>query len=353
MAAQSPSSGTPNRRDFLSTSTAAMVGGMLAGGLSLSRSAHGAGADDTIKVGLVGCGGRGTGAASQALHTQGPVKLVAMADSFADRLRQSLDGLRQDPDIKDKIDVPAERQFVGFDAYKQLIASDVDVVLLCTPPHFRPAHLKAAVEANKHIFCEKPVAVDAPGVRSVLQTVEEARKKNLSLVSGLCWRYDPGVRETVKRIQDGEIGEVVAMQLNYNTNGLWHHGRKDGWSDMEWQLRNWLYFTWLSGDHNVEQHIHTLDKAAWILGDSTPLAAVGLGGRQVRVDEKWGQIFDHHAVAYEFDKGVRAFSYCRQQDNCANDNSALVMGTIGQADVLMGEFTKNGQVTWKFTPAKP
>jgi myo-inositol 2-dehydrogenase/D-chiro-inositol 1-dehydrogenase len=344
------------RRDFLKTSTAAVVGGMLAGGLSLGRSAHAANGDDLLKVGLIGCGGRGTGAASQALHTQGNVRLVAMADTFADRLEGSLTELQADPEIADRIDVPPERRFTGFDGYKQVIDSDVDVVLLTTPPHFRPAQLKAAVDAGKHVFCEKPVAVDAPGVRSVLETVEQARQKNLSIVSGLCWRYDLGVRETVKRIQDGQIGDVVAMQVTYNTGGLWNHTRQPDWSDMEYQVRNWLYYTWLSGDHNVEQHIHTLDKAAWILGDAHPIAATGLGGRQVRTDEKWGNIFDHHSVVYEFDNGIRVFSLCRQQDGCTPDNSARIMGSTGRADVLRHVIegsNSSADAAWKYSGPKP
>ena len=338
----------PSRRDFLKTSTAAVVGSVLAGGLSLSRSAH-AGGDDTIRIGLIGCGGRGTGAAADALGADPNVRLVAMADTFGDRLQQSLDNIRKV--APDKVDVSPDRCFTGFDGYKQLIASDVDVVLLTTPPHFRPLHLQAAVEAGKHVFAEKPVAVDAAGVRSVISTVEEARKKNLSIVSGLCWRYDLGVRETIQRIQDGQIGDVISMQVNYNTGGLWNHERQPSWSDMEWQLRNWLYFTWLSGDHNVEQHIHTLDKAAWILGDAAPLAATGLGGRQVRTEEKWGNIFDHHAVAYEFPNDVRVYSFCRQQDGCSMDTSARVFGTKGQCDVLKHAIT--GENAWRYRGDKP
>jgi predicted dehydrogenase len=342
----------PNsRREFLKSSTAAVVGGMLAGRLSIGRTAHAASGDDLLRVGLIGCGGRGTGAASQALHTKGNVKLVAMGDTFRDRLESSLSELNSDGEIVDRIDVPEDRRFTGFDAYQHVINSDVDVVLLTSPPHFRPAHLKAAVEAGKHVFCEKPVAVDAPGVRSVLETCERAKEKNLSIVSGLCWRYDLGVRETVKRIQEGQIGDITAMQVTYNTGGLWNHTRQPEWSDMEYQVRNWLYYTWLSGDHNVEQHIHTLDKAAWILGDAHPMAATGLGGRQVRTDAKWGNIFDHHAVVYEFDNGIRVFSFCRQQDGCTPDNSARILGSKGRADVLKNVI--EGENAWKYRGDKP
>ncbi len=342
----------PSRREFLKRSTAALVGGVAASQMVVARSAH-AGGSDLLRVGLIGCGGRGTGAASQALMADSNVKLTAMGDMFADRLRGSLEQLKKRPALAAKIDVPAERQFIGFDAYQKVIDSGVDVVLLATPPHFRPAHLKAAVDAGKHIFCEKPVAVDAPGVRKVLATCEAAEQKGLSIVSGLCWRYDPAVRETMKRVLDGEIGDVIAIQETYNTGGLWHVPRKKEWSDMEWQLRNWLYFTWLSGDHNVEQHVHSLDKAAWTMHEEPPLRAVGLGGRQVRTDPKFGHIFDHHAVVYEYPNGVRVFSYCRQQDGCANEVSDIILGTKGRCSVLENKiWDRAGNLKWRYRGPK-
>jgi predicted dehydrogenase len=340
-----PSISTPaTRRDFLKNTTAAVLGSSLAGGLALSHSVHAAGSD-TLRVGLIGCGGRGTGAAAQAMAADPNVKLTAMGDAFEDRLQNSLQTLRRQSG--EKISVTPDNCFVGFDAYKQVLASGVDVVLLCTPPHFRPMHLKAAVEAGVHVFAEKPVAVDAPGIRSVLATVEEAKRKNLAIVSGLCWRYHNGVRETMKRVLDGAIGDIVAIQENYNTGGLWHHGRKEGWSDMEWQLRNWLYFTWLSGDHNVEQHVHSLDKGCWAMLDEPPARATGLGGRQVRTDEKWGNIFDHHAVVYEYDNGVKMFAFCRQQNGCSNDTSDHFIGTKGRANVL--KHTISGETEWRYS----
>ena len=236
-----PNSASPNRRDFLKTSTVATAGTSLVGSLSIARSAH-ASVDDTLRVGLIGCGGRGTGAASQAMNADKNVKLVAMGDAFPDRLESSLNGLRRE--FGNKVDVTPERRFHGFDAYKEVLNSGVDVVILTTPPHFRPMHLKAAIEAGKHVFCEKPVAVDAQGVRSVLETAELAKKKNLTIVSGLCWRYDPPKRETVKRIHDGAIGDVTAMHVHLSTparSGM--HPRKPEWSEMEYQVRNWLYFT--------------------------------------------------------------------------------------------------------------
>jgi predicted dehydrogenase len=302
-----------------------------------------------LKVGLIGCGGRGTGAAANALKADTNVKLVAMGDAFPDRLQTSLENLQKV--AKEKVEVPQEKRFTGFDAYKQVIGSGVDVVLLATPPHFRPMHLKAAVDAGLHVFCEKPVGVDAPGIRSVMATVEEAKKKNLSIVSGLCWRYDHGVRETMKRVLDGAIGEIVAIQENYNTGGLWNHGRKPEWSDMEWQVRNWLYFTWLSGDFNTEQHVHSLDKGSWAMLDTPPVRATGLGGRQVRVEEQWGNIYDHFAVVYEYETGAKLYSFCRQQNGCSNDTNDYFIGTKGRANILKN--TIEGETTWRFDGPKP
>ena len=343
--------GHASRRDFLKSSSAAVVGGALLSGLSIGRSVHAAGSD-TLKVGLIGCGGRGSGAAAQALNADPNTVLWSMGDAFEDRLTSSLKNLSADGGIVKRIDVAKERQFVGFDAYKQVIDSGVDVVLLTTSPHFRPAHLKAAIEANKHVFCEKPVAVDAPGVRSVLESTEEAKKRGLAVVSGLCYRYDPPKRDVIGRIHDGAVGDVIAMQVNYNTGTLWHHGRKPEWSDMEYQMRNWLYFTWLSGDFNVEQHVHSLDKAAWVMHDVPPIKATGLGGRQVRTEEQWGNIFDHMAVMYEYENGVRLYSYCRQMAGCASDTSDHILGTKGKAELMRGEI-EAGADKYRYRGPKP
>jgi predicted dehydrogenase len=336
---------TVRRRDFLRTT--AIAAGAATAGLSIGRSAHAAGSD-VLKIGLIGCGGRGTGAAADALGADPNTRLVALGDAFADRIRGSLAGLRH---FKERVDVPAERQFVGFDAYQKVIESGVDVVLLCSSPHFRPIHLKAAVEAGKHIFCEKPVAVDGPGVRSVLATSEEAAKKKLNLVSGLCWRYDYGVRETMKRVLDGAIGDILAIQETYNAGTLWLRARRPDWTEMEYQMRNWLYFTWLSGDHNTEQHVHSLDKAGWAMGDEPPVRAWGLGGRQVRVDPAYGDIYDHHAVCYEYAKGVRVFAYCRQMASCYSEVSDIFIGTKGQANILENKIT--GETNWQYKGPKP
>lgn len=338
-----------SRRAFLRTSATAALGGALAANLSVARGVHAAGSD-VLKVGLIGCGGRGTGAAAQALNADPHVQLTALGDAFADRLQSSLDNLRKM--FAEKVAVTDDHCFVGFDAYKNVIDSGVDVVILATPPHFRPAHLQAAVAAGKHVFAEKPVAVDAAGVRSVLETCAEAKKKNLSIVSGLCYRYDLAKRETIGRVHDGAVGDIVALNVNYNTGTLWMHPRKENWSDMEWQMRNWLYFTWLSGDHNTEQHVHSLDKAAWVMHDEPPVKAWGLGGRQVRTQPEYGNIYDHHAVVYEYANGVKLFSFCRQQAGCSVDVSDYVMGTKGTAD-LMKHTIKAGESNWRYRGEAP
>lgn len=307
------------RRQFLAASAAAIAGPSL----------HAAG-DDVIRVGLIGCGDRGTGAAVQALSADKNVKLVAMGDAFADRLQSSLENLRAKKDTVAKVAVTPETCFTGFDAYKQVIAAS-DVVLLTTPPHFRPMHMKAAIEAGKHVFAEKPCAVDAPGVRSVLATCELAKKKNLSVVSGLCLRYDFGFQETMKRIHGGEIGEITTLYANDYRTGRWIKPRQPDQTDMNYQMRNWYNFTWLSGDFNVEQHVHFLDVCAWAMKDEYPVKAIGMGGRSVYVGNGSGNIYDHFSIVYEFKNGVRLVSNTRQQPKCKSDLSAQVIGSKGRA----------------------
>ena len=337
------------RRDFLKTSTSAVVGGSLAATLGAARSVHAAG-NEILKVGLIGCGGRGNGAAVNAMNADENVRLTALADAFGDVVQESRKRLSKAIGSP-KFAVDDEHCFHGFDAYKRLIDSGVDVVLLCEPPHFRPRHLRAAIEAGKHVFCEKPVAVDPTGVRSVLETTEMARQKNLSIVSGLCWRYDYGVRETIHRIQAGAIGDIRAIQENYLTGTLWHRGRKPEWSEMEYQMRNWYYFTWLSGDHIVEQHIHSLDKSLWLMNDQPPARCFGLGGRQVRREEQWGHIYDHFAVCYEWPNGVRVFSYTRQMKNCYSEVEDYVLGSKGEAHILKNSI--KGETDWRYKGEKP
>jgi len=333
-----------SRRGFLKTSTGLAVGASLAGTLAVPQAVH-AGASETLRVGLIGCGGRGTQAAQNALDVSPDNVLVAVGDAFADNAERSVKQLRRRENIEDRVQVPQDRVFAGFDNYKQVIDSDIDVVILATPPHFRPEHLAYAVAAGKHAFVEKPVAVDAPGVRSIIETCNKAKEKNLAIVSGLAWRYHPEVRETVRRIlEDKAIGDIVAIQSSYNANTLWHRGDKPDWSRMEYQIRNWLYFNWLSGDHICEQAIHSLDKSAWLQGDIQPIRAVGLGGRQQRTGAEFGDIYDHHTVFYEYPNGIRVYFTCRQQQDCTPYVDEVVLGTKGQAYVLEGRI--EGEKPW-------
>lgn len=335
-----------SRREFLKTS--AMIGGALAAPAILSRNVFALDNNETLKIGLIGCGGRGTGAAGQALRADQNVALVAMADAFEDRLQSSLKNLQADKQIADKIKVAPDHCFTGFDAYQKLIDSGVDVVLLATPPGFRPLHLQAAIAAGKHVFTEKPMAVDAPGVRSVLATAEEAKKKNLSLVSGFCYRYSHGERELFKRVLDGAIGDLQVIYGTYNTGSLWVHPRQPGWTDMQAQMRNWYYYTWLSGDHIVEQAVHNVNKIAWAMNDAPPLKASAHGGRQVRTGPDFGHIYDHFAVVYEYPNGARANLFCRQMDNCSNDVSDHGYGTKGTYRIVPFQSLEiKGEEKWK------
>jgi len=278
------------RRQFIKTSSLAVVASTVPRqGISQTGISPG----ETLRIGLIGCGGRGTGAAAQALAADPNVKLAALGDAFADRLQGSLETLHNQAAIAQKIDVPETRRFIGLDAYQKVIEHS-DVVLLATPPHFRPIHLEAAVSAGKHVFAEKPVAVDAPGVRRVLTACAEARRKNLSIVSGLAMRYSNGHREIMERLHRGEVGEIRAVHANDFRGPIWVKPRQPTWTEMEYHLRNWYYFTWLSGDFNVEQHIHLLDLCPWIMKDEYPVRAYGTGGRQVRTGQEYGNIYDHH-----------------------------------------------------------
>jgi predicted dehydrogenase len=332
------------RRELIKTAA-------VAGTLAALPEVHAAGSD-VLRVGLIGCGQRGTGAATQALAADSNVKLVAMADAFEDRLESSLSLLRGHEKVGSKVDVRPERCFMGFDAYEKLLGSGVDVVLLCEPPHFRPQHLRAAVEAGKHVFAEKPVAVDAPGVRSALETCERARTKGLSVVSGLCLRHDNGFKETVRRIHDGAVGEVVTLLANDYRGGRWAKPKQPDWTEMTYQMRNWYNFTWLSGDFNVEQHVHLLDVCAWVMKEQYPVKAIAMGGRQVLSGTEYGQIYDHFSVVYEYADGARLVANCRQQPGCKNDISAQVLGTRGRAE--LSEKRRGLRITtagneWTFT----
>jgi myo-inositol 2-dehydrogenase/D-chiro-inositol 1-dehydrogenase len=343
-----PSQSQVTRRDFLRTTSLAVAGASAFGAISLERSVFAA-ENNTIKIALIGCGGRGTAATSQALSTDGPVKLVAMADAFDDRLAGSLKSLSEKHG--DKVDVPKDRQFFGFDAYKQAIAL-ADVVVLATPPGFRPYHFEEAVKQNKHIFMEKPVATDAPGVRKVLAAAEESKKKNLKVCVGLQRHYQQGYIDTIKRLHDGAIGDIVAARAYWNGSTPWLHRRADLEKDagrklteMEYQMRNWYYFTWICGDHILEQHIHNIDVINWLM-NGYPVRAQGQGGCEVRKGLDYGEIFDHHFVDFEYANGAHLTSQCRHIKGCWNSVSEHAVGTKGTANISSFLIKANGQGDW-------
>ncbi len=318
--------GSASRRDFLMGSTAAAVG------LGLLQNAHAAG-NDVIKVGLVGCGGRGTGAAENICEAAGTtynIKLHAMADVFEDRLKNCRENIRSNHICKDKFDVTEERSFVGFDGYQKVIEY-CDLIMLATPPGFRPQHIEAVVKAGKQLFTEKPVAVDGPGIRKVLAAHDEAVKKGLSVVAGTQRRHQASYLESLKRIHDGAIGDLVTARVYWNQGDIWAHKRRAGMNDMEYQIRNWYHFVWLCGDHIVEQHVHNLDVALWAL-KAHPVRAVGMGGRQVHTEPERGQSYDHFAVDYEFPNDIHILSMARQIDGCENNVSEQLVGTKGRWD---------------------
>jgi predicted dehydrogenase len=341
----------PSRRDFLKSSTVAAA----AAGLGGVPAAWAAGSD-TIRVGLVGCGGRGTGAAQNVLLSSPGVKLVALGDAFQDRLDNCKAQLAQKPAVAALVDVPPERSFVGLDAYQKVLAADVDYVILATPPGFRPEHIQATVAAGKHLFTEKPVAVDGPGIRTVLAAYEEARAKKLGVAAGTQRRHGNGYRETIQRVHDGAIGEIVSARCYWNQGGLWNKPRQPQWSDLEWQMRNWLYFTWLSGDHIVEQHMHNLDVINWATG-THPVAALGIGGRQMRTGPEYGHIFDHFTVDFEYPGGVHVLSMCRQMPGCEGRVEEGLVGTLGTCNTAQDakRYVITGKNPWRFpgTPNEP
>jgi predicted dehydrogenase len=336
------------RRNFLKTATTAALATAVAPGLvapdaGIFPPVHAAGSD-AIRVGLIGCGGRGTGAAEDVLSSAPGVTLVAMGDVFPDRLSASGDRLRQK--FGNAVAVSPDTSFTGFDAYKRVLATDINYVILATPPGFRPTHLTAAIAAGKNIFTEKPVAVDGPGIRTVLALYDQAKAKGLGIVAGTQRRHQTGYIETLRRIHDGSIGKIVAARCYWNQGFLWKKDRQTDWSDMEWQLRNWLYFTWLSGDHIVEQHVHNIDVINWAM-QAHPVRAVGMGGRQVRTGADFGHIFDHFAIDYEYENGTRLMSMCRQIEGCEKNVSEALVGDTGSCQVDRYEI--KGPRAWRFT----
>jgi predicted dehydrogenase len=344
-----PSAASPaavSRRGFLHASAAA------AAALAIPAWPAFAQREAPLKVGAIGCGGRGTGALRDCLTGSPDVEVVALADLFPDRVascRASLARVAaENPALGARIKVTDGSVFTGFDAYEKLLASGIDLVLIATPPAFRPQHVAAAVRAGTHVFMEKPVAVDPVGVKSILASAELAKQKGLAMVAGTQRRHHAGYVETIRRVHDGEIGEIVSGQVYWNQGGLWMHPRKPEWSDVEWQLRNWLYFTWLSGDHIVEQHMHNLDVANWVVG-AHPVKAVAVGGRQWRTDPAYGHVYDHFAVDFEYPNGVRITSMCRQIDGTAAFVGERFAGTKGQTDA---QSWIRGAREWKRDPAQ-
>ena len=310
-----------------------------------------------IKVGLVGCGGRGTGAADNCLNSAPNVELIALADLFPDRIegcKKLLTNPKRRGGPLTGYKVKDDHCFSGFDAVKKILETEIDYVILAEPPGFRPDDFAAAVSAGKHVFMEKPVAVDPVGVRKIIEAGKKAGQKGLGVAAGTQRRHQKSYVETIKRIHDGAIGEILSGQCYWIGNVGYHektfpHRRDAGWTDMEWQIRNWYYFCWLSGDHIVEQHVHNIDVINWVLG-AHPVKALGVGGRQVRTEKMYGNIYDHFAVDFEYPNGIHIMSMCRQMDKCDDRVSELVVGTKGKSDPK-GEIT--GAKRWKFEGKPP
>lgn len=319
---------------------------MVGATLPIARAAHAYGSD-VIKIGLIGSGGRGSGAAEQAMNTTGgDVRLVAMGDVFADRLQQSYRAL-QGGKNKDKVDVTDDTKFIGLDAYKRVLDTDCDLVILATPPGFRPLHFEAAVEAGKQIFAEKPIATDAPGVRRFLAANEKAKEKGLAVAIGLQRHHEVAYKETIDQLKNGAIGDIIFCRCYWNQEGLWVRNRQEGESELSYQMRNWYYFNWLCGDHIVEQHIHNIDVINWLM-DGPPEKAEGMGGRQVRTGKEYGQIYDHHAVEFTYPNGVKMLSMCRHQPKCWNSVSEFAHGSKGWCDISGAKiYDQNNKLIWK------
>ncbi|HRJ09762.1 MAG TPA: Gfo/Idh/MocA family oxidoreductase [Prosthecobacter sp.] len=334
-----------NRRQFSqATGSAAIITAA-----TTLRAQQKADSQETLRIGLVGCGGRGTGAAAQALGAEYNGKLVAMADVEAGQIEKSIASLSQK--FPDRVDVKPDKQFVGLDSYKQLIDSGVDVVLLASPPGFRPVHLMAAVDAGKHIFSEKPMAVDTIGYHLAMAAVNKAREKKLSVVAGFCWRYSISRGEAFKRVLDGQIGRLASVYSTYHTGPVKPmppaSARPPGMSDVEWQVRNWYNFSWLSGDSLVEQAVHSVDKICWAMGDKPPMSCIGTGGRQIPAED--GNIFDHFHAAYEWENGLVCNMASRQIKGCQGHNQDIIRGEKGVLVIGKGGVPFiDGEKRWRY-----
>jgi len=334
------------RRAFLKASSA-IVSGAAANSLPISWSAYARGSD-TLRVGLIGCGGRGAGAAVQAMQADPGVRLVAMADLFEDALQARREVLKETKPHQMAVD--DDHCFIGFDAYEQLIDSGVDVVLIANASRFHARHLKTCVDAGKHTFVEKPAAIDPPDVKVVLDAAEQADKKGLSIVSGLMCRYNPGIRETVQQIHDGAIGDIVAIQETTLRNNFRLRKRLLGQSEIEFQLYNWTHFSWLSGGFLTASLVHHTDKAAWVMKEEQPKTAFGVGGRACRFGEEHGDCFDHHSIVYEYESGVKMYAYLSVQPRCYTEVSDIILGTKGRARLMKNRI--EGETSWRYKGPK-
>lgn len=327
-----------NRRNFVQMTGMATIAAAQAAAGAKKK-------DDTINIGIIGCGSRGLGAVVNILSVDKNVRLVAAGDLFPDRMAGAMEKLKRlnTGEFAGMIDIPEKNQFTGFDNYKGVLGCDIDIVLHTTPPQFRPLHVEAAVKAGKHIFAEKPLAVDAVGTRKIMKAVKEAKEKGVSFLSGFCYRHREAMVETVNKVHAGEIGEIKNIQCSYNTGLLWNKPRQENWADMEYYIRNWYYYTFMSGDHIVEQGIHNIDKMCWVMGDQAPLEAYGMGGRIVRTDEKFGHVYDHFSIQYKFPGDVYANFTCRQQGGTERRVADYVIGTEGRADLMNAKiYAKKG-----------
>lgn len=336
-----------SRRNFLHTSAAA-AGGLLVSPQILASNPH-VNVDNTIKIALIGCGGRGSGAANEALKTGDDVQLVAMADAFQEKLDASYKNLSKIHG--EKVAVKDDHKFIGLDGYKEAIGL-ADVVFLATPPGFRPMHFEEAVKQGKHVFLEKPVATDAPGVRKIIEQAKIAKEKNLKVVVGHHLRFQKSCIDIIDKLRSGMIGDITNMQAYFNSGGVWVRDRKPNMTEMEYQVWNWYYFNWLCGDHIVEQHVHDLDLMNWLKG-AHPVKAQGMGGRQTRTANKYGEIFDHHYVEYQYPDGSMLNSQCRHQKGCWNNWTDQGHGTNGSFNCDPGRqqsfiYNSKGDVIWKY-----
>jgi len=363
MNATHPNSTTPvTRRNFLRTSAAAAAGAALTVGCRSARPAAGptaaaaavavpavhAAGSDILKVGLIGCGGRNTGAGAQALRADKGARLVAMCDIFLDRVKAARQAIQTELAKEgrgDQVQVPDEQCFTGFDGYRRVIEL-ADVVCIANAAKFHPLHVKAAVEAGRHVFCEKPHAIDPYGIKMLAAAVERARARKLCVVSGLQSRYHEGYIETVRRIQDGAIGEIVALEENFLRAPYRVVERPPGLSELQWQCYTQYHFTWLSGDDVPQSLVHNLDRSSWVLGEQAPVKCHGLAGRSTMVEPIYGDVFDHHSVIYEMANGVRIYAFCRTTNGCYDEVSSLVLGTRGRASLLNCRIT--GQTQWRW-----